>query len=411
MASRRWYLTLLQNGALALLGVLLALAAGELVLRVYNPFESRVKGYAIQLPVRQRYLIDNTSNDKLDRQIVHTTNSLGFRGAEPPADPDSVLTIMSIGGSTTECFYLSDGRTWTDALGRLLGKSFAPLWINNAGLDGQSTFGHLVLLDSIVRMRAKPRVAFYLIGINDVGNDAPTREDTTLYRRYSVQKAWRQFVTHSEILALGVDIYRYAEARRQGLVQGAAWSIESRQIDLAASERKEIAPAEEARLLAEHRDRYIPAYTSRVRELVRRSRANGIEPILITQPVLLGPVKDDVTGVQLGDIAWHGSNGAVMWKLMELYNDVLRQEALDDSVKVVDLGRELPKSSRYFYDNVHYTNEGAERVAEIIYSSACPYLAKRYPHYRSGACRAIPAPAPRRDSLSAPAVVAASRGK
>jgi hypothetical protein len=80
-------------------------------------------------------------------------------------------------------------------------------------------------------------------------------------------------------------------------------------------------------------------------------------------------------------------------------------------VKVVDLARELPKSSRYFYDNVHYTNEGAERVAEIIYSSACPYLAKRYPQYRTGACRAIPAPAPVRDTVSAPAVVAASRAK
>jgi hypothetical protein len=68
--------------------------------------------------------------------------------------------------------------------------------------------------------------------------------------------------------------------------------------------------------MAEHRDRYIPAYTSRVRELVRRSRANGIEPILITQPVLLGPVVDDVRGVRLGDIAWHCSNGAVMCMLL-----------------------------------------------------------------------------------------------
>lgn len=386
MSVRRLLLAVLQNTALALLGIGLALAAGELVLRVYNPFESRVKGYAIQLPVRQRYVIDNLSNDKLDREIIHTTNSLGFRGAEPPADPDTFLTVLTIGGSTTECFYLSDGHTWTDALGRDLERSFRPLWINNAGLDGHSTFGHLVLLDSIVKLRPKPKVALFLIGINDVGNEAPTASDTTLYRRYSVRQYWRRMVTHSEILALGVDVYRYVEARRRGLVQGSAFSIASRQIDLATSERRSMSPSEGAKLIAEHSERYVPSYTARVQELIQRSRAHGIEPILITQPVLLGPTVDDVTGIALGDIEWHDANGAVMWKVMELYNDAVRQEGEADSVLVVDLARELPKSSRYFYDNVHYTNAGAELAAALIYRDICPFVASRYPNYHAGAC-------------------------
>ena len=388
MSNRRWIRAALQNTALAVFGLVLALVAGELLLRVYNPFGSRVRGYAILLPISKRYAIDNPSNDKLDRKIIHTTNSLGFRGAEPPAYPDSSLTILTIGGSTTECVYLSDGQTWTDELERELGRSFRPMWINNAGFDGHSTFGHLVLLDSIVRMRVKPKAALFLLGVNDIGHEAPTALDTTLYRRYSVRKLWRGAVTHSELLGLGVDIYRYSQARRRGLVQGEVFSIAHLQIDLRSANRRSVSAREGAEMVEEHRGHYVPAYAERVRQLVQRSRANGIEPILITQPMLLGSTVDSVTGVDLSDLVWSSTNGATIWKVLELYNDAVRREGKKDDVLVVDLARELPKSSLYYYDYVHFTSAGAELAGKIISREVCPFLSSRYPEYRAGACGA-----------------------
>lgn len=56
----------------------------------------------------------------------------------------SYLTIISVGGSTTECFYISDDKTWTHILGMKLKSVFTRVWINNAGLDGHSTFGHII---------------------------------------------------------------------------------------------------------------------------------------------------------------------------------------------------------------------------------------------------------------------------
>lgn len=386
MLLTRRLIAALQYIGLACFGLLLALIGGELLLRVYNPFESRLKGYAIELPVRQRYVIKNVDDDKLDATIIHTTNSLGFRGPEPPAAPASVLTVLTIGGSTTECFYLSDGHTWTDVLARDLAQTFHPVWVDNAGLDGHSTFGHLVLLDSIVRMRAKPKVALFLIGVNDIGHDAPTAEDTTLYRRYSVRRFARRLVERSELLALGVNAYRSIEARRSGLVQGQGWNIKDVQVDLHRSEHRRMTPSERDTLLAQNRTRYIPAYEARVRALVQRSRANGIEPILITQPLLIGPAVDDVTGVDLAAVRWGKGNGAAMWDVMELYNDVVRRVGAEDSVFVADLARQMPKSSRYFYDYVHYTNAGAERVGDIIYGDVCPFLSARYPMYRASPC-------------------------
>src|SRR3712207_5892098 len=106
----------------------------EVLLRFYNPIGARVRGSDIVLPVNHVYRFDNgDAVRKLDRHTVHTRNSLGFRGPEPPRDFADRLTVVTIGGSTTESLFLNDGRTWTDAMARRLEPHFPRLWVNNAG--------------------------------------------------------------------------------------------------------------------------------------------------------------------------------------------------------------------------------------------------------------------------------------
>ena len=62
---------------------------------------------------------------------------------------------------------LSDEKTWTARLGSRLKDYFGPVWINNAGLDGHSTYGHIVLLEDHVA-KLHPKVVFFLVGANDV---------------------------------------------------------------------------------------------------------------------------------------------------------------------------------------------------------------------------------------------------
>src|SRR5262249_42824454 len=148
-------------------------------LRLYNPLPFRVHGDRIVLPANQAYTFDNRSAHKLDPITHHTKNSIGFRGPEPPRDLANRHTILTIGGSTTECLFLSAGRTGTDGLARELATRWPDIWINNAGLDGQSTYGHLVLVrDFVVNLR--PKVAVFLVGTNDVGLDRSTTFDASL---------------------------------------------------------------------------------------------------------------------------------------------------------------------------------------------------------------------------------------
>ncbi len=123
----------------------------ETALRLYHPLPFRLRGDELILPVGLTYRFDNHGDPKLDPVTIHTRNRLGFRGPDPPADFPSRLTIITVGGSTTECFPLSDGKTWPDVVARELARTRPDVWVNNAGLDGHSTVGHLALLRSVHR--------------------------------------------------------------------------------------------------------------------------------------------------------------------------------------------------------------------------------------------------------------------
>src|SRR5579859_594591 len=126
--SRKWRRSL-AYGCYLVLSVFLLL---EIALRIYNPFHLRLKGNKILLPVNLTTTIVNKINPKLDPVIVNTRNGLGFRGPVPPSEWDRTLTILTVGGSTTECHFLNDERTWPFLLGKSLSDSFRNCWLNNA---------------------------------------------------------------------------------------------------------------------------------------------------------------------------------------------------------------------------------------------------------------------------------------
>jgi hypothetical protein len=68
------------------------------------------------------------------------------------------------------------------------------------------------------------------------------------------------------------------------------------------------------------------------------------------------------------------ANGRLWWKVQELYNDVTRRTAASRGVLLIDAARELPKDSRLFYDFMHFTNEGAARLGDIVASHLGPTL-------------------------------------
>jgi lysophospholipase L1-like esterase len=372
--------TLGLNLLLFLGGLGVALAILEAFLRLYNPFGQRLFGDRIVLPTNYRHVMTNELNRKLPKTIVFSKNSLGFRGPEPPPDFADALTVLAVGGSTTESMYVTDGQTWPEVVGRDLAPRFRGLWVNNAGIDGHSTYGHLLLLrQRLVKLR--PRVVLFLAGINDIG-----REDLKTADRSVVGESDASWLTRgarwSAILATAQNLERSREAARLKLATHADLNL-ARLPHLAYEGRRP------EKVLALHRERFLAPYRSRLLEIVHACRKAGIEPVFVTQPALYGPAVDDATGIDLGTIVVdidERTNGTLAWQVLELYNDVTRETARDARVAVVDLARRLPKSSRLFYDFVHFTAEGSEAVAAIVSEALCPVLAGRFPEHVRSAC-------------------------
>ncbi len=110
----------------------------------------------------------------------------------------------------------------------------------------------------------------------------------------------------------------------------------------------------------------VEAFKLRLNRIIDTCLANKIDLILITQPILFGEGKDVVTGANLETYRVRdGYNGLLMWKLLETYNDATRIIAREKGLQLIDLAREMPKSSLYFYDICHFSNE--EQAKSVRY--------------------------------------------
>jgi lysophospholipase L1-like esterase len=74
------------------------------------------------------------------------------------------------------------------------------------------------------------------------------------------------------------------------------------------------------------------------------------------------------------------------WTILELYNAELRRVAREQGVPLIDLAQELPRSTRLFYDAMHFTREGAEELARLVAARLCPALAERFPAQSERPC-------------------------
>ncbi len=358
------------------------LAAVEGVLRAYNPLPMRTHGDRIVLPQNMRYVATAIAANGLDDRVIHTKNALGFRGAPLPDAPSGALTILAIGGSTTECFYLSDGQDWPALVRAELDETLDRVWLNNAGLDGHSTFGHQVLLRQFVA-DLSPDVVIYLVGANDVGLSREKQDDRRLGKSLSwsdPRAAVRSLAQVSELAGLLLNVYRSWHTVQLGLAHGAFLIPKDPSEFRPPSART---PRGEAAALLQSHEGYRTLFRERLFGLVSETQTAGILPVLVTQPLLFGEATDPSTGVDLGtiEVSMWGvlADGATQWQLLESYNDVTRSVARETGVPLVDLAAKLPKSSEYYYDTMHFGRPGAVAVARILAADLCAVLAANFP--------------------------------
>ncbi len=366
----------------ALLGTVLALALGEGVARWMVPPASR----AILEPGRVVSVKLDPHTEGLPRQVRWHANSLGLRGPELPAD-SSVMRILCVGGSTTECTLLNDGQTWPDQLAARLTQLGHNVWVGNAGRDGLSTYGQLELLPGLLQ-QVQPDVVILLNGPNDMGRSAPNRHDLDLglppeLHPSPLGKLARTLAQHS------------------ALVRGVVLALRSlRQSDSYARAHRlrfdptvrSVHPVNAKAILDSLRAHkpFVDGYVQRMDSLRAMIRAAGAVPVTLTHPVLAGPNGDasrDFDGMTMAATEHH--NGYTYWAILDAYNRAVCEGKLlpdmfetppvvigSDSTETVisitarrrdciDLAGNWIMRSGY-YDLMHLNRIGAQQQAEVI---------------------------------------------
>ena len=277
--------------------------------------------------------------------VVYRRDRWGFRGAG--VDPAQV-TIVTVGGSTTNQLYLAEDATRQAVKAREMAAAGHPVVIANAGIDGQSTIGHLrAMTDWFPHVPGlKPRFVLFYIGLNDVHAEGGAADQ--LQHAHKVK--W--FQQRSALWQAGTKLVGAFKARRARLTH--------QPVDYAAAQWTDT-PLQPDWKPEGYRS--IDAYRQRLSALARAAHGMGAVPVFVTQS--RGDFKV-VDGKVLGMVGDGELNGVDHYRRLSAFNAATRQVCTDEGLLCLDLAREVTFEPADYYDYLHNTPQGAEKIGRWL---------------------------------------------
>lgn len=357
-----WYsrfTTILTNLGLIILGTIVGILIIELTLRIYNP---------IKLPFKKSIFINHNADIKIinnkglkdiDDSIYVHKNSLGFRG--PEMNRNHKLKIIFVGGSTTECFYISDGQDWPSIIGKKLTTTDSTIWVNNAGISGHSTFGHLMMMDYIIK-EVHPDIIFFMVGINDKYIKRPTSHDKNLGWNYG--RNIQYFILKNSITFQTI-------AYLLGIFQAQSVGIEDKNIDFNSIQYFKKSNFLYRTIIKNYKPIFSdPDFEVRLLKIIKICQEHNITPIFITQSTILGGLDLATSKDFTKDLYFNNNISCHAFALDSItrntYNNTIIKICKNENIRFIDLEHLLPKNSHYYYDFIHYTKTGNQEVAKVL---------------------------------------------
>jgi len=380
---------------LTLAGLAISLVLSELGLRAYYSIKDKNNMYYVWPPnLRKVSKPTPGTMPGVDGIAYFNVNSDGIRGDE--VSPENKYRILAIGGSTTECLFLDQEKSWPYALQNKLNaqhRSKSKIWVGNAGKSGLSTREHLMHMKYMLPQRSGIDAVIILAGCNDLIRrliedkkyDPNFQDNYEYWKQRLIRGAfsatpyfpgkYRFRSGYYDELAIGSLIRRSREIySRREMIQDEAGNmfVNLRNTRKGASEIVEDLPDLTSGL---------EEYKKNLNVIIDIAQFQSVRIIFLTQPSLW---KKDMTEQEKA-LIWYGwieslkskryySEIALM-KGVQAYNNALLQVCQARGVECIDLAKMLPKNSSIFYDDVHFTNKGSLMTADIV----SKYLNKNNP--------------------------------
>ena len=231
-----------------------------------------------------------------------------------------------------------------------------PVVVGNAGVSGQSTFGHIKDFDWWFPYipHLKPKYILFYVGLNDFYIDAGAAvdviEDNTLVSTIKEHSA----VYH--VLRIIKGTYEGMLKLKLGHTKvdftKVKWTSERLQKDYTFMSPR------------------LDAFAQRLRILVDKTRRLGAKPIFVTQPARFYRITaSGVQGLEAVIPAYDGRpiNGVDYYYMMKRFNHVMQTVCNEEHAVFVDVAAASEWDDDDFYDHAHMTPKGAHKVGICMF--------------------------------------------
>lgn len=285
--------------------------------------------------------------------ITYSRDKYGLRGSfKDPAE----ITILTLGGSVTDQRYINDGQTWQDILQQRLQSAGKHVVVANAGVDGQSTYGHIKNFEWwFPRVpRLKPAYVLLSLGLNDFYKDSDYDYELLTGRQTPLQLLENKSAILQTLRILkGLYTARATKACHD--------TMRSSEIEWTTAPLR----LSYDRLM----NKRLKAYAERLRILIARTREFGAIPILATQPSHRYRFNGGYLEGMKETMPYEGVliNGVDYYYMLRKLDGVTISVGREQGVLCLDMGEEKFWEDDDFYDRAHPTPKGAKKIGEYLF--------------------------------------------
>ncbi len=283
--------------------------------------------------------------------FIYERDYHGLRGKKKDLN---LINAVMIGGSTTDERYKPEEFTITSFLNDKLKSNGIDLNIVNAGIEGQTTRGHLYnLLHWFPKIpNFKPKYYIYYIGINDqflVSDNEDFKDGMVLGDNIFLDNIKSRSIFYDYIRKIKHKYY----SKEKKIEYDFDNSIKKND-DVNFLSYKDFTRNKDIEKILSENNELIKSYLNRVKRLSEFTKTSGGVPIFINQ------------------LDAKGYNNEVLVAL----NTSLIRFCKRQNLKCIDVSKKLIGKKDYWWDGIHTTPKGSKVVANIIYKDLLKFLEK-----------------------------------
>ncbi|BBM84213.1 SGNH/GDSL hydrolase family protein [Candidatus Uabimicrobium amorphum] len=304
----------------------------------------------------------------------YTINHLGLRG-KSPSNKD--FFAISFGNSTTECLLLDDKETWSQLTMDVINtqQQQQPFTLNISAKSGLRPYHNVMHLNSLLDKGISFKLAIFLpcfIAGLDRGYRELTEEDKSKAFANSVvfpktfPPRLRETLLYQAWKDLGKRIITDIKSEF-GITQ------KTRSWKSIYEQRMRYQKAKKSNQLSDFHQQVLSLYIKEFREttieFIKICQQNNIQVILLSQPVMY---KENLEEKYIDRYILR-SKKAVFVPTPRLYHEIagafareIEKIATQKQVHYINLYAQLSSEFECYYDQYHFNEYGAKRIAEII---------------------------------------------